>query len=139
MRHPTDRASRTWDGPECEHLWYPFNGPIHMVIPDGHVLQKCDRCQEMRTVHRLSHVSDIRSKIKAGTYKTPEKLAIANERAMAAALGPNDVDGAPLLRLGPGGDFTRDIHAHDLLPPLPPSSANAGGGASVENGGPTDE
>ena len=58
-------------------------------------------------------------------------LAIASERAMAAVVGPNDVDGAPLLRLGPGGDFARDIHAHDLSPPstnpaLRNSAARAG-------------
>ena len=76
----------------------------------------------------------IKREIAAGTYETPAKLAIAFERAMAAVVGPNDVDGGPLLRLGPGGDFTRDVYADELFPSTP-SSERSGGGASEGGAG----
>lgn len=33
----------------CFHV---FTGPIWMVVPDGHVVQKCCHCSAMRTIHR---------------------------------------------------------------------------------------
>lgn len=34
-----------------EHCWHAFRGPIWMVIPDGHILQKCCGCDAKRTIH----------------------------------------------------------------------------------------
>lgn len=67
----------------------------------------------------MRHPTDrdrIKRQIADGTYETPFRLTIAFERAMAAIVGPADVDGSPLLRLGQG-DFTRDVHEHELLSP----------------------
>lgn len=36
----------------ADHCWHNFVGIIHMVVPDGHVVQKCCRCEEMRDIHR---------------------------------------------------------------------------------------
>jgi len=36
---------------EHKHCFHLFRGPIHMVIPDGHVVQKCCTCERTRTVH----------------------------------------------------------------------------------------
>ncbi len=33
----------------CFHI---FSGPIHMVVPDGHVIEKCCGCSCTRSVHR---------------------------------------------------------------------------------------
>lgn len=27
------------------------HGPIHMVVPDGHVVESCCICQALRTIH----------------------------------------------------------------------------------------
>lgn len=34
-----------------QHCFHDYRGPIHMVIPDGHILQKCCRCTSTRTIH----------------------------------------------------------------------------------------
>lgn len=34
-----------------EHCWHTHRGPIHMVIPNGHTVQQCCKCQATRTVH----------------------------------------------------------------------------------------
>lgn len=40
-----------------EHCWHTFRGLIHMVIPDGHAVQKCCKCKTTRTVH-VDHLHD---------------------------------------------------------------------------------
>lgn len=39
------------DGPKHDHCWHAYQGAIWMVIPDGHVVQKCCKCPETRLVH----------------------------------------------------------------------------------------
>jgi hypothetical protein len=39
------------------HCWHRHEGPIWMVIPNGHVVQKCCKCPAMRTMHR-DHACD---------------------------------------------------------------------------------
>jgi hypothetical protein len=34
-----------------EHCWHFYHGAIHMVIPDGHVVRQCCKCQAIRAVH----------------------------------------------------------------------------------------
>lgn len=38
-----------------DHCWHAYCGPIWMVIPDGHTVQKCCKCPAMRTIH-VDHV-----------------------------------------------------------------------------------
>lgn len=33
------------------HCWHAYRGAIFMVIPDGHMVQKCCKCPATRTVH----------------------------------------------------------------------------------------
>lgn len=33
------------------HCWHALRGPIWMVIPDGHTVQKCCECSATRTIH----------------------------------------------------------------------------------------
>lgn len=40
-----------YNPPRHEHCWHAFRGPIWMVIPDGHMVQKCCQCEATRTVH----------------------------------------------------------------------------------------
>ena len=40
-----------------EHCWHMHRGPIWMVVPDGHVVQKCCKCPHTRTIHG-DHMSD---------------------------------------------------------------------------------
>lgn len=42
-----------------EHCWHAHRGPIWMVIPNGHTVQQCCKCQATRTVH-VDHVLDQR-------------------------------------------------------------------------------
>lgn len=39
-----------------DHCWHAYQGMIHMVVPNGHVLQKCCHCEATRTVH-ADHVA----------------------------------------------------------------------------------
>ena len=34
-----------------EHHYHNYRGPFWMVIPDGHVLQKCCKCPATRAIH----------------------------------------------------------------------------------------
>jgi hypothetical protein len=34
-----------------KHCFHTYNGIIHMVIPDGHILEKCCQCPTTRLVH----------------------------------------------------------------------------------------
>lgn len=36
---------------EHEHCFHLFRGVFHMVLPDGHVLEKCCKCQQTRVIH----------------------------------------------------------------------------------------
>lgn len=40
-----------------EHCFHAYRGAIHMVIPDGHVLEKCCKCETTRMVH-IDHQFD---------------------------------------------------------------------------------
>jgi len=40
-----------------EHCWHVYSGPIHMVIPNGHIVQQCCKCESTRTVH-VDHAYD---------------------------------------------------------------------------------
>ena len=33
------------------HCFHIYRGPMHMVIPDGHVALRCCRCPAMKTQH----------------------------------------------------------------------------------------
>lgn len=35
-----------------EHCYHPFNGPVSMVLEDGHVLLKCCKCPATKTEHQ---------------------------------------------------------------------------------------
>jgi len=38
---------------ECGvHCWHAHEGPLFMVVPDGHIVQECCKCQAHRTIHR---------------------------------------------------------------------------------------
>lgn len=37
--------------PPHEHCMHPFTGVLHMVVPDGHVVEKCCKCPHMETRH----------------------------------------------------------------------------------------
>jgi hypothetical protein len=43
----TDKKTRD----EHEHCWHAYRGALHMVIPDGHTVQKCCKCEATRTIH----------------------------------------------------------------------------------------
>lgn len=34
-----------------EHCFHAYRGAIHMVVPDGHVLEKCCKCETTRMIH----------------------------------------------------------------------------------------
>lgn len=34
-----------------QHCFHTFRGPIWMVVPDGHVLEKCCKCETTRLIH----------------------------------------------------------------------------------------
>lgn len=34
-----------------QHCYHAYHGPIWMVIPDGHIVQKCCKCEATRLVH----------------------------------------------------------------------------------------
>ncbi len=36
----------------CQHCFHRYEGPVWMVLPDGHVLEKCCRCGWAGNVHR---------------------------------------------------------------------------------------
>lgn len=40
------------DKKDCNHCWHLHKGPLMMVIKEGHVVQSCCKCQNMRQVHR---------------------------------------------------------------------------------------
>ena len=51
------------------HCWHTFTGVIHMVVPDGHTVQKCCNCEEMRTIHRdHAHDEYYKNKRRPGHY-----------------------------------------------------------------------
>jgi hypothetical protein len=35
----------------CDHCWHIHQGPLMMVIPDGHMVQSCCKCKSLRTIH----------------------------------------------------------------------------------------
>lgn len=45
---------------ECghTHCYHMYTGAIWMVVPDGHVVQKCCKCTSTRTVH-IDHTRPI--------------------------------------------------------------------------------
>lgn len=43
--------------PATAHCWHDYLGALQMVIPDGHVVQKCCKCSATRTVH-VDHTED---------------------------------------------------------------------------------
>lgn len=42
----------------CNHCWHPHTGPLMMVIKEGHVVQSCCKCQQLRQVHRAHALPD---------------------------------------------------------------------------------
>ncbi len=34
-----------------EHCFHALRGPIFMVVPDGHIVQKCCKCEATRVIH----------------------------------------------------------------------------------------
>lgn len=41
---------------EHKHCYHPRKGPIHMVVPDGHVVMECCKCSVMEVVH-IDHMA----------------------------------------------------------------------------------
>src|SRR5438094_5250299 len=51
------------------HCWHVYRGAIWMVLPDGHVLEKCCLCPATRTVH-VEHLLPLRGfPHRASTYR----------------------------------------------------------------------
>jgi hypothetical protein len=46
------RPKTAYGASSCEHHWHAFSGVIHMVVPQGHIVQSCCKCSSIRTVHR---------------------------------------------------------------------------------------
>jgi hypothetical protein len=52
---PIDNQTRVNDG--CTvHCFHQKEGPVWMVVPDGHIVQECCRCHEIRVIH-LDHAA----------------------------------------------------------------------------------
>ena len=34
-----------------KHCYHVFRGVIFMVVPDGHIVQKCCKCEAQRVIH----------------------------------------------------------------------------------------
>jgi hypothetical protein len=35
-----------------DHCFHPYQGPIMQVVPDGHVVLKCCKCDAKKVVHK---------------------------------------------------------------------------------------
>ena len=35
----------------CNHCWHRFFGVLHMVVPQGRIVQECCKCSQTRVVH----------------------------------------------------------------------------------------
>ena len=44
-------AMQTVTPREHKHCWHDYRGAIWMVIPDGHIVQKCCKCPKTRVIH----------------------------------------------------------------------------------------
>lgn len=51
------------------HCYHNFRGPIWMVIPDGHVVQKCCKCNDTIVVH-IEHTNEYRRHKKFDSIKS---------------------------------------------------------------------
>jgi len=40
-----------------EHCYHSFRGPIHVVVPEGHVVEKCCKCHSTRVIH-VDHLTE---------------------------------------------------------------------------------
>jgi hypothetical protein len=49
-------------GANHDHCWHAYRGPIWMVIPDGHVLEKCCKCETTRLIH-IDHLHEHGSRL----------------------------------------------------------------------------
>jgi len=36
---------------EFDHCWHTTRNPEYIVLPDGHITQKCCQCQATRIIH----------------------------------------------------------------------------------------
>ncbi len=52
-----------------EHCFHVYRGPIWMVIPDGHTVQKCCKCLTTRLVH-VDHLNEWRRSIQRADYSS---------------------------------------------------------------------
>lgn len=55
-----------------QHCWHAYQGPIWMVLPNGHVVQKCCHCAASRTIH-AEHITDDRRHLTSNTSWQPPK------------------------------------------------------------------
>lgn len=52
MQQPTSQTGNSGLPPQAHtHCWHVFRGPLLMVVPDGHVVQKCCGCATTRVIH----------------------------------------------------------------------------------------
>ena len=67
-------AHKTQEEHEC--CFHLYGGPIWMVIPDGHVVEKCCQCNCTRTVHAEHRDGDHRR-----PWQTPRRRWTCELRA----------------------------------------------------------
>ena len=64
-----------YDDESHDHCYHKLRGVIHMVIPDGHIIQKCCKCEEIRVIH-IDHMHEVdrrykwKNQIYVGRHKT---------------------------------------------------------------------
>ena len=37
---------------KCHHCWHVHDGPMWIIIPDGHIIQACCVCKIKRIIHQ---------------------------------------------------------------------------------------
>lgn len=52
-----------------EHCYHAYGGPIWMVVPDGHVLEKCCKCEATRLIH-IDHAAERNRAIRRADYSS---------------------------------------------------------------------
>ena len=56
---------------EHKHCWHDYRGAIWMVIPDGHIVQKCCKCSRTR----VNEVTEDLVKAKAKVAEIKQRIA----------------------------------------------------------------
>jgi hypothetical protein len=53
----------------CNHCYHVYRGPISMVVPDGHVVEKCCKCGLTTTVY-AEHLTEHRRAVNKADYSS---------------------------------------------------------------------